>query len=98
MLSAGTGHPTNGLVTSAGGMLFAGSNPNLTATLRAKADYFGVDIGAVAVGWLLAHPAKILPVLGTNNLEQSVTFDALKLDMGHADWFEILGCKWTEVP
>ena len=29
----------------AGGLLFAGNNPNLTATLQTKADEVGVDIG-----------------------------------------------------
>ena len=84
----------------AGGMLFAGGNPNLTATLQAKADDAGVDIGAVAVGWLLAHPAKILPVLGTNNLERIRHIaDALKLNMGRTDWFEIYeAANGIEVP
>ena len=84
----------------AGGMLFAGGNPNLIATLQAKADDAGVDIGAVAVSWLLAHPAKILPVLGTNNLERiSHISDALKLDMDRTDWFEIYeSANGTEVP
>ena len=84
----------------AGGMLFAGGNPNLTATLQAKADDAGVDIGAVAVGWLLAHPSKILPVLGTNNLERiSHISDALKLDIDRKDWFEIYeSANGTEVP
>ena len=84
----------------AGGMLFAGGNPNLIATLLAKADDAGVDIGAVAVSWLLAHPAKILPVLGTNNLKRiSHISDALKLDMNRTDWFEIYeSANGTEVP
>ena len=84
----------------AGGMLFAGGNPNLTATLQAKADDAGVDIGAVAVGWLLAHPAKILPVLGTNNLKRIRHIaDALKLNMDRTDWFEIYeAANGIEVP
>ena len=81
-------------------MLFEGGNPNLTATLQAKADDSGVDIGAVAVGWLLAHPAKILPVLGTNNLERIRHIaDALKLNMDRTEWFEIYeAANGIEVP
>lgn len=84
----------------AGGLLFAGNNPNLTATLQAKADEAGVDIGAVAVSWLLAHPAKILPVLGTNNLKRIRHIaDALKLNMDRTDWFEIYeAANGVEVP
>ena len=46
------------------------------------------------------HPAKILPVLGTNNLERiSHISDALKLDMDRTDWFEIYeSANGTEVP
>ena len=54
----------------------------------AKAD--GVDRAAVAVAWLLAHPARILPVMGTNNINRIKGFsDALKVDMTRERWFEL---------
>ncbi|MBL55405.1 MAG: oxidoreductase [SAR116 cluster bacterium] len=83
-----------------GGALFAGHNPHLTAALQEKADSYGVDIAAVAVGWLLAHPAKILPVLGTNNLDRIGHIgDALKLDIERKDWFKIYeSANGVEVP
>ena len=50
----------------------------------------GVDSAAVAVAWLLAHPATILPVLGTNDLNRiSGISDALKVRLDRQDWFEI---------
>ena len=84
----------------AGGMLFSGGNTHLNATLKAKANNAGVDIGAVAVAWLLAHPAQIMPVLGTNNLERIRHIsDALKLNMNRTDWFEIYeSANGVEVP
>jgi predicted oxidoreductase len=42
------------------------------------------------VAFLLAHPAGILPVLGTNNLSRIATIsDALKVRLDRQDWFEL---------
>lgn len=50
----------------------------------------GVDRSAVAVAWLLAHPAKLLPVLGTNNLDRIGRIsDALKVNMDRITWFRL---------
>ena len=49
-----------------------------------------VDRSAVAVAWLLAHPAKIMPVMGTNNLIRIKRFsDALKVNMSRQTWFKL---------
>lgn len=49
-----------------------------------------VDRAAVAVAWLLAHPAKIMPVMGTNNLNRIKGFaDAFKVDMPRTTWFKL---------
>ncbi|MEM7256512.1 MAG: aldo/keto reductase [Pseudomonadota bacterium] len=50
----------------------------------------GVDRAAVAVAFLLSHPAKILPVLGTNNLQRIAAItDALKVSLDRETWFEL---------
>ena len=58
------------------------------------------DVAAVAVAWLLAHPAGILPVMGTNRLERIATFDqAMAVKLDRQDWFEILtAAQGHEVP
>ncbi|MEY8096564.1 aldo/keto reductase family oxidoreductase [Falsihalocynthiibacter sp. S25ZX9] len=49
-----------------------------------------VDSAAVAVAWLLAHPAKILPVMGTNNLKRIAALsNALKVKMDRQTWFRL---------
>lgn len=49
-----------------------------------------VDRSAVAIAWILAHPAKILPVMGTNNLTRiKVLSDALNVKMNRITWFKI---------
>jgi len=74
----------------AGGSLLAGAAPRVTAKLREIAAEDDVDPSAVAVAWLLAHPAGILPVMGTNNLGRIAALsDALKVGMGRERWFAL---------
>lgn len=73
-----------------GGHLLAGSDPALQKALSTVAKAQGVDIPAVAVAWLLAHPARILPVMGTNTLSRIATIsDALKVQMDRETWFTL---------
>jgi predicted oxidoreductase len=49
-----------------------------------------VDETAVAIAWLLAHPSRILPVLGTNSLERIKGMSAaLDVKMDRQTWYEI---------
>ena len=77
----------------AGGALFDESNSNtkeLRTCLKKVADAQNVGVDAVAIAWLLAHPAKILPVVGTNNLNRIKRLsDALKVQIDRQTWFEI---------
>ena len=58
--------------------------------LDAIANAAGVDRAAVAVAFLLYHPARILPVLGTNNLQRIAAIgDALKVQLDRESWFEL---------
>ncbi len=73
-----------------GGALFANLDRELLDRLDEIAEASGTDRGAVAVAWLLAHPARILPVLGTNRLERIGRIaDALKVRMDRQTWFEL---------
>lgn len=73
-----------------GGSLFLQENKVLLNTLKAIGEINGVDETAVAVAWLLAHPAKIMPVMGTNSLARiGKISDALKVKMDRETWFEL---------
>jgi predicted oxidoreductase len=73
-----------------GGSLMAESRPQVTTLLREIASAGGVDAAAVAVAWLLAHPAGILPVMGTNSISRIATLsDALKVSMDRQTWFSL---------
>ncbi|MEO1662045.1 MAG: aldo/keto reductase [Pseudomonadota bacterium] len=73
-----------------GGALFGDTHPALKTVLSTIAAEQNVDMGAVAVAWLLAHPAGIIPVMGTNNLQRiGQISDAMKVDIDRQTWFEI---------
>lgn len=73
-----------------GGALFAPQNAALRAALKAVGEAQGVDEAAVAIAWLLAHPSRILPVLGTNNLDRIARIgDAAKIQIDRETWFEL---------
>ena len=74
----------------AGGALFADDHKAVHTALQQIADAQSVDVSAVAVAWLLAHPAQILPVMGTNSIERiKALSQATDVTLSRAAWYEI---------
>jgi predicted oxidoreductase len=74
----------------AGGRLMAEAPEPLRLALARLGAAAGTDWSAVAVAWLLAHPARILPVMGTNDLTRIATLSqALTVPMDRQTWFEL---------
>ncbi|MEM5583975.1 aldo/keto reductase [Roseibium sp. AS2] len=72
-----------------GGSVMSEDGP-LGAVLDEIASENGVDRSAVAVAFLLAHPAQLLPVLGTNNPDRIAKIsDALKVNLDRQTWFRL---------
>ncbi|MDP5360170.1 MAG: aldo/keto reductase [Paracoccaceae bacterium] len=72
-----------------GGSMMTGTGAVQDALAKVAAEN-GVDQSAVAVAWLLAHPANIMPVMGTNNINRiKALSDALKVKMDRQTWFEL---------
>jgi len=74
-----------------------GAVQDLMAKMAAAA---GVDAGAIAIAWLLAHPANIMPVMGTNNLDRIRKLgDAAKITLDRQQWYELYtAALGNEVP
>ena len=73
-----------------GGRLFSPENARLLAALERVGAEAGVDASAVATAFLLAHPAGIVPVVGTNDLDRIGRIgsaDGVVLD--RQTWFEL---------
>jgi predicted oxidoreductase len=74
----------------AGGRMATGGPAGLRAALDALGAQVGADWSAAAVAWLLHHPARILPVLGTNSLSRIAAIsDALRVPMDRQTWFAL---------
>ena len=74
----------------AGGDLFAPAHKELLAILERIAAAQSVNATAVAVAWLLAHPAQIMPVMGTNALARIKRLsEAFDVTIDRETWFEI---------
>lgn len=64
---------------------------SLVALMDAMAQVYGVTRTEVALRWLLAHPAAIIPIVGSTRPEairQAV--HALDETMGYEDWYRLL--------
>jgi predicted oxidoreductase len=76
----------------AGGRLF-GADPaaaRVRAVLGRIAQAAEVDLTAAALAWLLHHPARILPVIGTTDLARlAATRQALAVPIDRQTWFEV---------
>ncbi len=73
-----------------GGALFGDEGRSVRAVLSRIGEEYGVGADAVAVAWLLHHPARILPVMGTNNLNRIKGLSgALQVNLDRQDWYEI---------
>lgn len=73
-----------------GGGSLISEDGRIGAVLEELAGDYGVDRSTVAVAFLLAHPARLLPVLGTNNLERIARIaDALKVSLDRETWYRL---------
>ena len=75
-----------------GGRLFGqdAAALRLRPALQRLASAQGVDETAVAIAWLLHHPARIIPVLRTNDPARIARMqDALRVTLDRQTWFEL---------
>jgi predicted oxidoreductase len=74
----------------AGGRLLAESGETLRNRLTEIGEAHGTDWSAAAVAWLLHHPARIIPVMGTNSLARIGTIGtAMDIKLDRQTWFEL---------
>jgi len=85
-----------------GGRLFGhdAAALRLRPALQRVASAQDVDETAVAIAWLLHHPARIIPVLGTNDPARIARMqDALRVTLDRQTWFELYSlANGVEVP
>jgi aryl-alcohol dehydrogenase-like predicted oxidoreductase len=61
------------------------------AALLAQGVKYGVGLAAAAYAWIMAHPAGIIPIVGTQNPARiAESGDAYKVRFTRAEWYSIL--------
>jgi len=64
--------------------------PELNKVLGELAEREGVTKAAVAIAWILRHPAKMQAVIGTmNSVHIKETCEASKVNLSHNDWYKL---------
>ena len=65
--------------------------PALRAALVEAGKRHGVSAEAIALAWLLRHPAGIQPVIGTTDAARvRALAEADRIDLSHAEWYALL--------
>ena len=80
--------------TLAGGRLFDPKNATAqrlaVAAQGLAARYGGATLEQLAYAWVMAHPSRPLPVIGTNKLERiQSAVEADKILLSHEDWYAL---------
>ncbi|WP_224243345.1 aldo/keto reductase [Hyalangium gracile] len=77
----------------AGGRLLkgeGGAESRVRAVLSELARKYGAELDQLVYAWLLRHPSRIIPVLGTQRLERITSVaGALSLELDIQDWFAV---------
>lgn len=83
-----------------GGLLSDDTHPRFRAitTIASKlAKQYNTGINEIFIAWLLAHPAGIIPVVGTTKLERLVQArNASTISLSTDDWFQLYSASLGE--
>jgi predicted oxidoreductase len=64
--------------------------PDLNVALENLAEQYGVSKTAIAIAWILRHPAKMQAIAGTMNPEHlKEIVDACKVDLSREEWYRL---------
>lgn len=81
--------------------VFLGSDryPELNQKLDEIAAKYGVTNSAVAIAWILRHPAKIQPIVGTTNRQRLTDIcKASEFTLTREEWYEIYLSAGKQLP
>lgn len=86
-----------------GGSVFSGQNEQVVRVrevLQQWSEEKGKSMDQLLFAWLLGHPARIIPILGTGKIERvEKAIDALQINLTRQEWFELWqASEGEEVP
>ena len=79
---------------------FLGSEkfPELNAQLNALAERYGVTPGAIAVSWILRHPAKMQVICGSKNPRRISEIGAAQVELSRQEWYSLYRAAGNDLP
>ena len=73
--------------------------PELNKKINEVAEAKGVPNTAIAIAWILRHPAKIQPIVGTTNYKRLKDIcKASKVNLSRPEWYEIYRAAGNKLP
>lgn len=73
--------------------------PELNAALQELADKYGVSKTAIAIAWILRHPAKMQAIAGTMNPEHLKDIcQATTVELTHHEWYQLYLASGKKLP
>jgi len=73
--------------------------PELNSKINEIAAIKGVTNSAIAIAWILRHPAKIQPLVGTTNLKRLTDIcKAWRVELTRQEWYEIYRAAGNKLP
>lgn len=73
--------------------------PELNAKLKEIAEKWNVTSSAIAIAWILRHPAKIQPIVGTTNSDRLRDIcKASEVILSREEWYEIYRAAGNKLP
>jgi len=68
-----------------------GQDGPVAALLENKGAQYGVSAAAATYAWLMAHPARVIPIVGSQRVERiREARDAFKVEWSRVEWYEVL--------
>lgn len=79
-----------------GGRLTGGDTP-AGALLVEQGAKFGVDGATAALAWVMAHPSRPIPIIGSQSVERiAASVDAYKVEWTRGEWYAVLEASLGE--
>lgn len=79
-----------------GGRLAKALHP-AAVTLADQGERYGVDITAAALSWIMAHPARPIPIVGSQSAARIArSIDAFKVEWTRGEWYAVLEASMGE--
>jgi predicted oxidoreductase len=70
---------------------------DLLGTLDSIAEARGVSRSVIALAWLLKHPSKIIPIIGSTNPHHiRDAAQAVEVDLTREEWYRLLESAWGQ--